>query len=76
MAKIPHKFLTTAGILVIMIIGVLLATKFENINVNLAPTNTALLLVNSLLSLIILGILLSPKGNITETSKKRAERNV
>lgn len=64
-----HKFLTTAVIFIIMIMGIFLATKFNNINIG--AMNLVLLLSNSLLLLITLGILLHLRESLIETSKNR-----
>lgn len=66
-----HKFLTTLVVFVIMIIGVYIAAKFKDIN--LGAMNLVLLLANSLLLLITLGILLHIKENLNvlEKTKKK-----
>ncbi|MBI2657343.1 hypothetical protein HYX08_01465 [Candidatus Woesearchaeota archaeon] len=67
-----HKFLTTAIVFVIMVIGVFIASQFREIS--LGALNIGLLLVNALLLLIILGILLQMNENVAG-SKKRAGKN-
>jgi len=73
-----HKFLTTSVVFLMMVIGVFLATRFNDID--LGAMNLVLLLVNSLLLLIILGIILHLKegfgGAIKGQNKKRVDINV
>ena len=64
-----HKFITTLILIVIMVIGVIVAAQFKE--VSLGVLNMSLLLVNSLLLLIIWGILLQLKESPNEKSKKR-----
>ena len=63
-----HKFLTTAIVFVIMVIGVFIASQFRE--VSLGALNIGLLLVNALLLLIILGILLQMNESFTGSKKK------
>ncbi|MDP3764889.1 MAG: hypothetical protein Q8R04_00095 [Nanoarchaeota archaeon] len=63
-----HKFLTTAIVFVIMVVGVSIAARFNDIS--LGAMNIGLLLVNALLLLIILSILLHIKENLTENKQK------
>lgn len=63
-----HKFLTTAIVFVIMVIGVVVAARFSE--VSLGAMNIGLLLVNALLLLVILGILLQLKESLTKKSGK------
>lgn len=65
-----HKFLTTAIVLVIMVIGVFIAAQFKDIS--LGAMNIGLLLVNALLLLIILSILLHLKENLIDKAKKKS----
>lgn len=69
-----HKFLTTSVVFLMMIIGVFIAARFKDID--LGAMNLILLLVNSLLLLIILGIILHLKegfgGTIKSQNKKRS----
>lgn len=51
-----HKFLTTGVVFLMMVIGVFIAARFKEID--LGAMNLVFLLVNSLLLLIILGIIL------------------
>ena len=64
-----HKFITTLILFVIMVIGVIVGAQFKE--VSLGVLNMGLLLVNSLLLLIIWGILLQLKESPNEKSKKR-----
>ena len=63
-----HKFLTTAIVFIIMVIGVFTAARFNSIS--LGALNIGLLLANAILLLIILGILLQMKENLPESKKK------
>lgn len=63
-----HKFLTTAIVFVIMIIGVFIALQFREIS--MGALNIGLLLVNALLLLIILGILLQMNESFAGSKKK------
>lgn len=65
-----HKFLTTAIVFVITVIGIFIAARFQDDT--LGAMNIGLLLVNTLLLLIIIGILLSLKdfAENKETKKK------
>ena len=65
-----HKFLTTAVVFVMLIIGIFTATRFNDISVS--AVNISLLLVNALLLLIILGILLQLKENFIDRNKKKS----
>jgi len=65
-----HKFTTTLVVFVIMIIGIFVASRFQNIS--LGVLNISLLLANSILLLIILGILLQMKESQTEKTKKKS----
>lgn len=65
-----HKFLTTAIVFLMMIIGVFISAQFKEISLGIL--NISLLLVNALLLLIILGILLQVKENYSEKSKKKS----
>lgn len=65
-----HKFLTTAIVFLMMIIGVFISAQFKE--VSLGILNISLLLVNALLLLIILGILLQVKENFSEKTKKKS----
>lgn len=64
-----HKFLTTVIVIIIMVIGVFIATRYKEIN--LGAMNLVLMLVNSLLLLIILGILLHLRENFVLRAKKK-----
>lgn len=66
-----HKFLTTSVVFLMMVIGVFLAARFKDID--LGAMNLVLLLVNSLLLLIILGIILHLKEGfgIKNQNKKK-----
>jgi|GEM_PF-6488747 len=64
-----HKFLTTSVVFLMMVTGVFIASRFKEID--LGAMNLVLLLVNSLLLLIILGIMLRLKENFGEAKKKR-----
>ncbi|MBI3035199.1 hypothetical protein HYY71_02655 [Candidatus Woesearchaeota archaeon] len=64
-----HKFLTTAIVFVFMIVGIFVAAKFKDSS--LGAFNISLLLVNSLLLLIILGILLHTREDLLKNEKKR-----
>ena len=65
-----HMFLTTTIVLLIMIIGVFIASKYTEIN--LGAMNLVLLLVNSLLLLIILSILLNVKEGVNKKNEKKS----
>ena len=65
-----HKFLTTAIVFVIMVIGVVVAAQFQN--VSLGALNIGLLLVNALLLLIIFGVLLQLKESIVGKTRKKS----
>ena len=72
-----HKFLTTSVVFLMMVLGVFLAARFKDIG--LGAMNLVLLLVNSLLPLIVLGIILHLKegfGAIKNQNKKRVDVNV
>jgi len=68
MSQVTYKFLMTLSILVIMFIGIFLATQFKDA-VNII--NTSLLLVNALLLLMIVTILLSSKANTSGKTKNK-----
>ena len=68
MNKIPYKFLTAVGVFIIMVVGVTLASKFESFD--LSAITTGLLLADSLVLLIILGILLKIRDDIQSKNKK------
>lgn len=65
-----HKFLTTSVVFLMMVIGVFIAARFKDID--LGAMNLVLLLVNSLLLLIILGIILHLKENFGDRNKKKS----
>jgi len=65
-----HKFLTTVIVFIIMVIGVIVAAQFSDIN--LGAINFSLLLVNSILLLITLGIVLQLKENPTQKNQKKS----
>ena len=68
-----HKLLTTSVVFLMMVIGVFIAAKFNDID--LGAMNLVLLLVNSLLLLIILGIILHLRegfGTIKSQNKKKS----
>jgi hypothetical protein len=65
-----HKFLTTAVVFIMMLIGVFIAAQFQEIS--LGAVNISLLLVNALLLLIILGILLQIRETFIVKSKKKS----
>jgi len=64
-----HKFLTTAVVFIIMVVGVFIAAQLRE--VSLGILNIGLLLVNAILLLIILGILLQVKENFPDRNKKK-----
>lgn len=64
-----HKILTTTVVFLMMVVGVFIAARFRDIDIG--AMNLVLLLVNSLLLLIILGIMLHLKENFGEAKKKR-----
>lgn len=64
-----HKILTTSVVFLMMVIGIFIAARFREIDIG--AMNLVLLLVNSLLLLIILGIILHLKENFGEVKKKR-----
>ena len=64
-----HKFLITTIVFVMIIIGVFFAAQFKEVSFGFI--SIALLLVNSILLLIIVGILLMIKETLHEKSKKR-----
>ena len=69
-----HKLLTTSVVFLMMILGVFIAARFSYID--LGAMNLVLLLVNSLLLLIILGIILHLRegfgGAIKGQNKKKS----
>ena len=65
-----HKFLTTAIVFVIMIVGIVVAAQFQNIS--LGALNISLLLVNALLLLIIFGVLLQVKETLVDKTRKKS----
>ena len=69
MNHVQHKFLITAVVFITAVIGVFIAARFNEIIIS--SINISLLLVNSLLLLIILGILLQIKENFGGKNKKR-----
>ena len=70
MSQNTYKFLITLSILVIMIIGIFLASQFKDaVNV----INTSLLLVNALLLLMIVTILLSSRASISGKTKNKGD---
>lgn len=70
MNHVQHKFLTTAIVFLIMVIGVFISAQFKD--VSLGILNISLLLVNALLLLIILGILLQVKENFSGKKQKKS----
>ena len=72
MNRTQHKFLTTCIVFLITIMGVIVAAQFQDIT--LGAMNIGLLLVNTLLLLIIIGILLSLKDIADKGAKKKIER--
>ena len=64
-----HKLLTTSVVFLMMIIGVFIAARFKEID--LGAMNLVLLLVNSLLLLIVLGIILHLKEEFGNKAKKK-----
>ena len=65
-----HKFLTTSVVFLMMVIGVFIAARFRDID--LGAMNLVLLLVNSLLLLIVLGIILHLKEEFGNKTKKKS----
>lgn len=64
-----HKLLTTSVVFLMMVVGVFIAAKFTYINME--AMNLILLLVNSLLLLIVLGILFHMGENFGSKIKKK-----
>ena len=66
-----HKFLTTVIVFALTVIGIFVGSRLKEIS--LGAINIGLLLVNALLLLVILGILLQIKDNISIKNKKGAD---
>lgn len=69
MNHVQHKFLITAVVFITAVIGVFIAARFKEVSIS--AINISLLLVNSLLLLIILGILLQMKESFSGKNKKK-----
>lgn len=67
-----HKLLTTSVVFLMMVIGVFVAARFNDID--LGAMNLVLMLVNSLLLLIVLGIILHLKENFGAAIKSQNKK--
>ena len=63
-----YKFYTATIVFVLLVAGVLISTKFAS--VNMGAMNIGMLLVNSLLLLVIVGILLQIHEQLAQKKKK------
>ena len=63
-----YKFYTATIVFVLLVAGVLISTKFAS--VNMGAMNIGMLLVNSLLLLVIVGILLQIHEQLAHKKKK------
>ena len=64
-----HKLLTTSVVFLMMVIGVFVAARFKEID--LGAMNLVLLLVNSLLLLIVLGLIFHLKEEFGNKVRKK-----
>ena len=64
-----HKLLTTSVVFLMMVIGVFIAARFKEID--LGAMNLILLLVNSLLLLIVLGLIFHLKEEFGNKVRKK-----
>ena len=64
-----HKLLTTSVVFLMMVIGVFIAARFKEID--LGAMNLVLLLVNSLLPLIVLGLIFHLKEEFGNKVRKK-----
>lgn len=64
-----HKLLTTSVVFLMMVIGVFIAARFKEID--LGAMNLVLLLVNSLLLLIVLGLIFHLKEEFGNKVRKK-----
>ena len=69
---IPYRFLTTMLVFVIMVVGFFIATKLNELkDINFSAVNTSLLLANSVVLLMIFGVLLRLREDLANFFQKR-----